>query len=99
MSLKYDQDLIKEFGITPEDDIDPELKLAYVRSQLDEVKKFLWRERVELQLAESQVKSGLSHVAAGASVKVEEHRNNIKGIILSVRRLTELKNDLEAKVS
>lgn len=96
--LKYDAGIVKEFGITAKEDVEDVIKLSYVRSQLDEIKKFLWRERVELQLAEAQKKSDVEALAAAASSKVADHRNNIKGIIASVRVLTELLGELETKV-
>lgn len=98
-ALAYDAKIVKEFGITAADDVEDVFKLAHVRAQLQEIKKFLWRERVELQLAEAQKASDVEALAASAAGKVAEHRNNIKGVLASVRVLEELKNELEAKIS
>lgn len=98
-ALKYDEELAKEFGIKAEHDVEDVFKLTYVRTQLDEVKKFLWRERVELQMAEGQAKSDVEALAAKARGDVATHRSNIKGILLSIGTLNELAKELEAKVS
>lgn len=97
--LKYDKNIVKEFGIETADEVEGEVKLAYVRTQLDEIKKFLWRERVELQLAEAQATSDVEALAAKAKGDIASHRSNLKGILASIRVLTELRNELEAKVS
>lgn len=96
--LKYDQDRVEEFGIDDAQNevLDPVYKIAYVRSQLEEISKFLYRERVELILAETQATSDVSHIVANAKVKVEDHRNNIKGIVKSIATLKQLLNELQA---
>lgn len=101
--LEYDKKLVDEFGIEPVDDIDDEIKLAHVRVQLEEIKKFMWRERVELQLASQEVKEkiklGIDELVDEANRKVSSHRSTIKGLLASVRVLTELKNGLEDKIT
>lgn len=97
--LEYDESIVKEFGIKAEHELDAVVKLNYVRSQLDEIKKFLWRERVELQLAEAQVAGGVEALIADARNKVAAHRTNLKGIIASIDVLNKLVHELEAKVS
>lgn len=98
-ALEYDAKLSKELGITSDHDVDDVFKLSYVREQLDQVKKFLWRERVELQMAEGQVKSDVEALAAKARGDIATHRSNIKGILLSIGTLNELVKELEAKVT
>jgi len=97
--LEYDEKVVKEFGITAKDDVEDEVKIGYVREQLDQIKKFLWRERVELQLSEAQAGSDVEALAAKAKSDVASHRSNLKGIVASIRVLTELLSELEAKVS
>lgn len=97
--LKYDEKLAKEFDIKAIDDVEGAFKLNYVRTQLDEIKKFLWRERVELQLAEAQAKTDVEALAAEARNKVASHRSNIKGVLASIRVLAELLSELEKTVS
>lgn len=97
--LKYDENIVKELGIDAEVEVDAVFKLAYARTQLEEIGKFLWRERVEVILAEAQTKSDVESMAAAARSKVAEHRSNIKGIIASLRVLKKLVHELEATVA
>lgn len=96
--LEYDAAVVKEFGITAAEEVEDELKVGHVRTQLEEVKKFLWRERVELQLAEAQTKSEVEALAAKARSDVASHRSNIKGVVVTVRVLAELLRELEDKL-
>ena len=97
--LEYDKKVVEEFGIKAKDDVEDEVKIGYVREQLDQIKKFLWRERVELQLSEAQAKSDVEALAAKARGDVASHRSNLKGVVASIRVLTELLGELEDKVS
>jgi len=96
--LDYDKALVKEFSIKEKHEPEDMFKLAHARTQLDEIKKFLWRERVELLLSEAQTKSEVEALAASAKSKVAEHRSNIKNILLSIEVLDELVAELEAEV-
>jgi DNA-binding helix-hairpin-helix protein with protein kinase domain len=96
--LKYDAEVVKEFGIKATEDVEDEVKVGYVREQLDQIKKFLWRERVELQLAEAQTNSDVEALAAKARSDVASHRSNLKGVVASIRVLTELLSELEKKL-
>lgn len=94
--LELDNAVVKEFGITPEVDQDLVFKLAYVRSQKEEIKKMLWRERVDLILAENQVNSDIELIAdKGRQLKTEK-RNNIRQIVGSLERLMVLEDELSA---
>lgn len=97
--LKYDEKVVKEFGIKAIAELDDVAKLNYVRTQYDEIKKFLWRERVELILAETQSKTDVEALAADARSKVAQHRTSIKGIVNSLEALGKFVNELEAKVT
>lgn len=97
--LKYDENIVKEFKLKPESELETVYKLSYARTQLEEIKKFLYRERVELLLAEGQAKSNIEILAGQAQQKIIEHRNNIKGVALSIGILEKLVEELEAAVS
>lgn len=96
--LKYDEAVKKEFGIDDTVGVEPVAFLGLVRTQFEQIQAFLSRERVELMLAEAQKASDVEALAASAAQKVAEHRNNIKGIVASLRVLAKLKDELEASL-
>ena len=93
--LEYDAKIVKEFGIDKDLDLDQVAKLGFARTQFDEIKKMLWRERVDLQLAEEQSKTEIEALAAEARNKVAAYRNNIKGYVKSLKVLKRLVDELE----
>jgi hypothetical protein len=97
--LSYDEAIKKEFNIKNEFELEPELRLGFVRTQLDEIKKFLQRERVELILAEAQAASDVEAIAAEAKTKVAAHRNTIKGIVASISILSQFVDELKDTVA
>ena len=97
--LEYDAKLVKELNIPAEVEVELLFKLAHVRTQVDEIKKFLWRERVELILGQTQADNPDELVAAKGKQQVTEHRSNIKQVVRSIATLIELQNALEQLVT
>lgn len=97
-ALKYDNDIVEEFGIddSKNEVLDPIYKIAYVRSQLEEISKFLYRERVEIILAQTQSDSEDELIASKGAGQVTEHRNNIKQVVKSINVLKQLLSELQA---
>lgn len=94
--LAYDDKIKKEFKIDDTVDQEHVFKLAHVRTQLEEIKKFLWRERVELILAETQATDANDVIADKGRSNATEKRNNIKQVVRSIRVLDQLQKELEA---
>lgn len=101
--LKYDAERVKEFAITEAVDLDGVLKLSFVRTQFDEIKKMLWRERVDLILAEEQAKlfaeQDKDEMVNEAKKKILSYRSNIQGYVRSLNTLKTLKDELDKATS
>lgn len=95
--LKYDSDIVEEFGIddSQSEVLDSIYKIAYVRSQLEEISKFLYRERVELILGQTQADSEDEMIASKGANQVTEKRSNIKQVVKSIKVLKDLLNELQ----
>lgn len=93
--LKFDQETKKEFGIKDEFDLDPTSKLAFARTQRDEIIKVLWRERIDLMVAQAQVDSAADETMKGNHQnKVTEKRLLITQFVRSLNTLTVLVDEL-----
>lgn len=93
--LKYDEEIVKEFKI--ENDVDAEAKLGFVRSQLEQIKQAMYRERVELVISQTQVDGATDEVMKSQhNGKVTEHRLMIGQFVRSISVLTVLLDELEA---
>lgn len=101
--LKYDAERVKEFAISEAVDLDGVLKLGFVRTQFDEIKKMLWRERVDLILAEEQAKLfadlNKDEMVNEAKKKILSYRSNIQGYVRSLNTLKVLKDELDKQAS
>lgn len=96
--LAYDAAIVKEFGIT--DNLELEYKLAHARTQLEEITKALWRERVELMIAQMQIDNASDEsVKAHHQGKVNEKRMILVQFVRSITLLTVLVGELESALS
>ena len=96
--LAFDAGIVKEFKI--DDALEPEYKLAYARTQLDEINKALWRERVELLIAQMQIDNATDEsVKAHHQGKINEKRMLIVQFVRSITLLTVLVDELQAKLA
>lgn len=98
---KYDAERVKEFAIDAGIDLDDVLKLSFVRSQFDEIRKMLFRERVDLILAEEQAKlfaeKDKEEMVNEAKKKILSYRSNIEGYVRSLKTLKVLKDELDGQ--
>lgn len=91
--LKYDQDIVKEFKI--ENDLEPEVKLGFVRNQLEQIQHALYRERTELIISQVQVDGATDDIMKNQhQSKLTEHRLMIGQFVRSINVLTVLLNEL-----
>jgi hypothetical protein len=100
--LQADRDLAKEFGIDEETDLEPVFKLGYVRAQIDEFKKVIYRNRVDalisLNLIELSQKAKDEAMESKARENLTNYRNVIKQMTGAVELMEQLKNELEPLV-
>lgn len=101
--LKIDQALVKEFEVTEELDLEPEVQLAIVRSQLDEFQKVLYRERlntvISTLLIEKAQKEDKPELEAKFRENLSSNRMMVRQFSQSAKIVAELKRELEAKLA
>jgi hypothetical protein len=90
----YDE-LVTEFGITPEIELDAEFKKTFVKSQVDEIKKVLWRECVDYIISSMMAEDKDEVVATAGASKKAEKKNNIKQFVKALSSYELLVADLE----
>lgn len=95
-ALQFD----KELSITKQLDYEDELKLGSARTYRDELKHVLWRERMDLAIAQYQVDSADDdNFKAQHLGKVNESKIKIKQMIRSIESLNVLVDELASKVT
>lgn len=97
--ITTDNELVKEFGIPASADLDPIFKLGYVRAQIDEFKKVLYRNRVDavisLGLIENASKAGKDELEGKLRENLANYRNVIRQMAQSLEIMEKLKSELE----
>lgn len=90
------KDLKEEFNITEEMELDTEFRTVFVKNQVDEIKKILWREIVDYIIAQNMAKSEDEAVRTAGTTKVNEKRVNIRQFAKALKTYNELVAELEA---
>ena len=89
--------LKKEFNIVPELELDDEFKKTFVLSQVEEIKKVLWRECVDFVISSKLSEDADEIVASAGQSKKTEKKNNIKQFVKALGAYNELITELEKK--
>lgn len=94
--LNIYNELKEEFNITEDMELDSEFRAVFVKNQVDEIKKILWREIVDYIIAQSMSQSDDETVATAGNTKKTEKRSNIKQFTKALKAYNELIAELEA---
>lgn len=98
--LSADKELLAEFDIAEESDLELVQKVGYVRAQIDEFKKAMYRNRVDalisMDLEERATKAKDELLANKARENLTNYRNFIKQTSGALKFLEHLLNELEA---
>lgn len=98
--LKYDENTVKEFKIDKSAELEPEMKLGYVRTQLDEIKKAAYRVRVDLIIAQYQSETATEpNIQTQHQAKVNEQKMLLGQFNNSLVVLSKLVGELETSIS
>lgn len=97
--LTFDEKVKKEYKINDNIELDTPFKYQYVRSQFEEIKKAMYRVRVDLLIAQYQVDHAEDDtLKVQFQNKVAEHRMMLRQFVRSLLLLEELLGELEATV-
>lgn len=95
--LETYESLKKEFNIVPEIELDDEFKKTFVQSQVEEIKKVLWRECVDFMISSKLAEDKDEIVANAGQSKKTEKKTNIKQFVRALNAYSELISELEKK--
>jgi hypothetical protein len=90
------KELKEEFNITEDMELDTEFRTVFVKNQVDEIKKILWREIVDYIIAQNMMQSDDETVRTAGTTKVNEKRVNIRQFSKALKAYSELIAELEA---
>jgi len=98
--LATDKDLVKEFKIPESADLETVFKVGYVRAQIDEFKKVLYRNRVDavitLGLIDNAKKADKDELEGKLRENLSNYRNVIRQMTQSLVIMETLLDELQA---
>lgn len=95
--LTIDQGVVSEFGITEDIDLPKMHKIAYVKAQIDEMKKMLFRERVDIILSTKLTENENEGLSTQGRTKLLEKRTNTRQFAQALEVLNGYLKELEAE--
>lgn len=96
--LANDLEYAKELNITEDIELAREFKIAYLRAQIEEVKKMQWRSRVDAVLDDNLINSTTDEALVdNARSNRTRHRSETKQYVIALRGFAKLLGELEAQ--
>ena len=92
---EIDDALLKEFDITEAEDASQQVKVAYVKAQIDEMKKAILRSRIDVILSDNLANSENEQLAQKGAQNRAENRHLVKQFTSSVKVLNKFLSELE----
>lgn len=97
-TLKSYKELLKEFKIS--DFVENEIKIGFLRTQIEEHESALFREFVDTIKSQYQVDNGEEDIVKSQhQQKVSEHKLMARQFVRTLEVLKEFKDELEAEVA
>lgn len=95
MILDIDKDACEKFGINERSDLEIAHKIAFVQAQIEEMKRVLWRNRIDLMISVNLSKDDNEMLAAKGQENVTRYKNDIKNFVIALNALNELLDELK----
>lgn len=92
--LAVDKQTVKELKITPDEELTPIQKLAFLQDQLQEIKAIQWRSRVDVIHATRLQESDNPVLKAKGNNNFAEHQNQVEQFSGAIRMLKVLIDEL-----
>lgn len=93
--LEHDQKLIKDLGLSADQDLGTADKLEFVDAQINGIQQQLWRSRVDAMLNHG-LKASDAKEAAAVAGKIAEHEADVKRFVEALGLLRDLRDELSA---
>lgn len=95
--LSEDRETVKEFALTAEMDLPTDQKIAFVQSQINELRQMAWRERVNILHANRLRKDENEVMRSRGENNLIDHRNSLRQFTGGIKTLAALLKELEAE--
>lgn len=92
--LAVDKEIVKKYGIKPDEELTPVQKLAFLQDQLQEIKAIQWRSRVDIIHATRLSESDNAVLKDKGLQNRGQHTNEVEQFSGAIRMLKKMVEDL-----
>lgn len=94
--MGYLTELDERLGVKEEMDLTQDEKIIYLNAQIEEMKKFLYRNRVDVLFSENLINSNNSAIQNKGHQNKAEYTTNSEQCVAALRTLIELRDQLDS---
>lgn len=91
--LDSDKALVKKLGLNEDHELETEDKKLFVATQVEEMKKILWRNRVDAMLNRN-IKTETEDEKDAVAAKIKEHEKEAKQFAEAITLMTQVRDEL-----
>lgn len=95
--LAQDKETVKKYGITPELDVTPMIKLSFLETQLQEIQHAMWRARVDIIHATRLTESTNETLKNKGFQNMADHVNQVQQFTGAIKMIQDFIVELKAE--
>lgn len=95
--LALDKETVKKYGITPELDVSPMIKLSFLETQLQEIQHAMWRARVDIVHATRLTESKNETLKNKGFQNMADHVNQVQQFTGAIKMIQDFIVELKAE--
>lgn len=93
--LAQDKETVKKYGITPELDVTPMIKLSFLETQLQEIQHAMWRARVDIIHATRLTESENETLKNKGFQNMADHVNQVQQFTGAIKMIQDFIKELK----
>lgn len=93
--LAQDKETVKKYGITPELDVTPMIKLSFLETQLQEIQHAMWRARVDIIHATRLTESTNETLKNKGFQNMADHVNQVQQFTGAIKMIQDFIKELK----
>lgn len=93
--LAQDKETVKKYGITPELDVTPMIKLSFLETQLQEIQHAMWRARVDIIHATRLTESPNETLKNKGFQNMADHVNQVQQFTGAIKMIQDFIKELK----
>lgn len=95
--LTFDKETVKKYGITPDLDVPPMIKMGFLQEQITQLHHMQWRARVDMAHATRMAESDNEVLKNRGLQNLAQHINEVQQSVSAIKMIKEFIVELRAE--